>query len=151
MSAPRTNADRRGRVMAIVASIVVVAAVVAGIASIGLPGEQRQARLDQRRIEDLQRIAEAVELHHREHGQLPADLATAAARPGWDLGLLDPVSGEAYDYRPLQGDRFELCAVFTTDSGERDGAGWNAPLEWRHGAGRHCFNRDVRRVEKPGA
>ena len=151
MSAPGTNADRRGPVMAIVASMVVVAAVVAGIASIGLPGEQRQARLDQRRIEDLQRIAEAVELHHREHGQLPADLATAAARPGWDLGLLDPVSGEAYDYRPLQGDRFELCAVFTTDSGEREGAGWNAPLEWRHGAGRHCFNREVRRVEKPGA
>ena len=150
MSAPDTNADRRGRVMAIVASIVVVAAVVAGIASIGLPGEQRQARLDQRRVEDLQRIVEAIELHHREHGRLPADLATAAARPGWDLAL-DPVSGEAYDYRPLQGDHFEVCAVFTTDSGQRDGAGWNAPLEWRHGAGRHCFNREVRRVEKPGA
>ena len=38
MSAPHTNADRRGRVRAIVASMVVVAAVVAGIASIGLPG-----------------------------------------------------------------------------------------------------------------
>src|SRR3989339_672232 len=138
MSAPHTNADRRGRVMAIVASIVVVAAVVAGIASIGLPGEQRQARLDQRRIEDLQRIVEAVELHHREHGQRPAALAPAAARPGWGLALFDPVSGEAYEYRPLQGGRFELCAVFTTDSGERDGSGWSAPLEWRHGAGRHC-------------
>lgn len=151
MSAPYPNADRRGRVMAIVASLAVVAAVVAGIASIGLPGEQRQARLDQRRIEDLQRIVEAVELHYREGGRLPADLATAAARPGWDLALLDPVSGEAYEYRPLQGDRFELCAVFATDSGVRDGAGWNAPLEWRHGAGRHCFKRDVRRRDKPGA
>ena len=150
MSASRIPLDRRGRVMAIVASLVVIAAVVAGIASIGLPGAQRQARLDERRIEDLQRIVEAIELHHREHGQLPADLAAAASRPGWDLALLDPVSGEAYDYRPLQGDRFELCAVFTTDSGKR-GSGWNAPLEWHHGAGRHCFKRDVRRSERPSA
>ncbi len=151
MSASRIPLDRRGRVMAIVASLVVIAAVVAGIASIGLPGAQRQARLDERRIEDLQRIVEAVELHHREHGRLPADLATAAARPGWGLALLDPVSGEAYAYRPLQGDRFELCAVFATDSGRRGGPGWNAPLEWHHGAGRHCFKRDVRRSEKPRA
>lgn len=143
MSAPRANAGRRGRVMAGVASVVVVAAVVAGIASIGLPGEQRQARLDQRRIQDLQRIAEAVELHHREHGRLPADIAAAAARPGWDLPLLDPVSGKAYEYRPLRGDRFELCAVFATDTGRRDGTGWNAPLEWQHGAGRQCFPRRI--------
>ena len=106
MSAPHTNADRRGRVMAIVASIVVVAAVVAGIASIGLPGEQRQARLDQRRIEDLQRIVEAVELHHREHGQLPADLvvwavpaADAAAAPG-DQGTPTRVSARRRRPRP---------------------------------------------------
>ena len=151
MSASRMPPDRRGRVMAIVASLVVIAAVVAGIASIGLPGAQRQARLDERRIEDLQRIVEAIELHHREHGRLPADLATAAARPGWDLALLDPVSGEAYDYRPLQGDRFELCAVFATDSGKRGGPGWNPPLEWHHGAGRHCFKRDVDRSGKPRA
>ena len=151
MSASRIPVDRRGRVMAIVASLVVIAAVVAGIASIGLPGAQRQARLDERRIEDLQRIVEAIELHHREHGRLPADLSTAAARPGWDLALLDPVSGEAYDYRPLQGDRFELCAVFATDSGKRGSPGWNAPLEWHHGTGRQCFKRDVRPSERPGA
>ncbi|MFP7722382.1 hypothetical protein [Lysobacter sp. A3-1-A15] len=151
MSAPGTDGGTRGRMLAIVASVVVAAAVIAGIASIGLPGEQRQVRLDERRIEDLQRIVEAVELHHREHGRLPTDLAAASARPGWDLALIDPVSGEAYDYRPLQGKRFELCAVFASDSGERDGRGGNAPLEWRHGAGRHCFNREVRRAGKPGA
>lgn len=128
-----------GKWLLVLAGLVVVATVIGAIAVMGSPGEQRQMRIDEQRIQDLRSIEAAVRLHRNDEGSLPDDLATVDARPGVALDLADPQTGTPYEYKRTGTDAFELCAVFATDSAARK-ARRNWPgLEWAHGSGRHCF------------
>lgn len=131
-----------GRWLAIVASVAVVATVVAAVVVMGSPSAQREAKLDSRRVDDLNHIAQVIDRHFHVHGALPADLATLAAQPGQRLASTDPVDGTPYGYAVTGKRTYRLCAVFVTDTAERPPAGgrW-VPDEWNHGAGRQCFDR----------
>ena len=123
-----------GRPLLVAAFVVVVlAAIVAGLVLIGPRGEERARRIDERRVEDLRRITAAARLFHMRHDRLPPALSSMASEPGVSLDLLDPVSGEAYLYRMVGSDRYEICAVFDRESDEA------RPGFWSHGAGEHCF------------
>lgn len=71
-----------GRSLAIAASVVM-----------GPPSKQREARLDARRVQDLQRIVQAIDAYHANHKASPADMATLTAQPGWGLATTDPQRG----------------------------------------------------------
>lgn len=139
MSAPAPSGNA-GRWIAIVAGIVVLAAVIAAIAVMGSPSQQRLMRLDERRVDDLGRIAMAIDAYHKEHGRPPASLAALAAEPGVRLPQ-DPESRQPYGYEVLGKAEYRLCAQFDTDTAEAtDPQPWlRAP--WVHGAGRQCFKR----------
>ena len=62
MTAGHHGRDRAGRWLAIAASVAVVAAVIAAIWVMGTPSAQREAKLDSRRIDDLNHI---VKLRYR--------------------------------------------------------------------------------------
>ena len=131
-----------GRWLAIVASVVVVATVVAAVVVMGPPSKQRETRLDARRVQDLQRIVQAVEAYHANHKALPADMATLAAQPGWSVSTTDPQGGTPYAYE-VSGERtYRVCASFTTDTAKATAAPW-APDSWNHGIGRQCFQQSV--------
>ena len=130
-----------GRWLAIAASVVVVATVAAAIMAMGPPSAQRQAKLDQRRVQDLAHIANVVSLHVRDHAVLPSDLATLAAEPGRRLSITDPVDGSPYHYEVTGPRTYRLCASFATDTAHDAGAGSGMGDEWNHGSGRHCFDR----------
>lgn len=135
-----------GRWLMVAAALVVAAVVAAALWVIGPPSAQRQLRLDERRVGDLQRIARAIELHAEREGRLPRDLATLAAQPGQRLPVTDPATAAPYDYEVLDRQRYRLCAQFAIDTGRGpEGSGAWAPDEWRHGAGRHCFERRLDR------
>lgn len=133
-----------GRWLAIAACVVAVATVAAAIVVMGPPSAQREAKLDRKRVHDLNRIVQVVEQHVARHDTLPPDLATLAGQPGLRLAIVDPQSGAPYGYE-VTGDRaFRLCAVFATDTATRPAgaAPWNM-ADWHHGAGRQCFDREV--------
>lgn len=133
-----------GRWLAIVASVVVAATLVAALIAMGPPSRQRDARLDARRVQDLERIGQAVEDHFRSHRALPPDAAALAAMPGWGLSLSDPADGTPYAYA-VTGERgYRLCAGFATDTARAADARWGAG-GWNHGSGRQCFERSVPR------
>lgn len=139
MNAP-VAASRTGRWIAIVASVVVVAAIVAAIAVIGPPSRQRLLRLDERRVNDLQAIQLQVEMYRSQHGRMPASLAALATQPGVRVPR-DPASGQPYGYDAIGGDGYRLCAQFDTDTAQStDVPPWMRPT-WAHGAGRQCFKR----------
>ncbi len=146
MSAARTEA-RLGRWLAIVASVVVVATLVVAITVIGPPSAQREVKLDQRRMQDLERIVHVLSLYVRSHNALPPDLATLAGQPGQRLSITDPVDGTPYTYAATGKRSFRLCAVFATDTAKPPGDAepW-AQDDWNHGAGRQCFDRKPRPV-----
>lgn len=136
------SADRLGRGLAIAASMVVVATVVAAIRVMGSPAAQREAKLDSRRVDDLNHIVQVIEHYVELNDALPPDLTTLADQPGQRLSITDPVDGTAYGYEVTGKRTYRLCAVFFTDTAESPAAGgpWN-PDDWNHDAGRHCFDR----------
>lgn len=113
-------------------------------AKFGSPGSQRLALSDQRRSRDLEAIARMIKSRWvATRGQdpvLPASLAEWPESAG--LRLKDPVTGVPYRYRPVAGARYELCAVFETDT-------TILPEAMRHGVfrnhpkGEHCFAVDA--------
>ena len=135
-----------GRWLLVAAAVVVVATIVAAVATMGLPSTQREIRLDERRVRDLQRIVTAVDAYAANHGSLPPDLATLAAQPGLRLAIADPVDASPYSYEPTGERTFRLCAVFSTDTAEPPQAGdARVADEWLHGAGRQCFPRKLKK------
>ena len=128
--------------MAAVAIALVIAGIAGGLMILRSPAEERINRLDRRRVEDLQQIERAVNLHWTRQGRLPATLGEVSRAAGIRISANDPVTGEPYAYRPLDEKKFEVCAVFETAE----------PREvqissfWTHGAGRQCFQPTAREI-----
>lgn len=135
--------SRIGRTLVIVAAVVVAATVVAALMVTGLPGEQRIARLDERRVTDLQGIEAAIEDHARQQGTLPPSLVGLAGSTNRTLGLLDPETGAAYEYAAVDLRRYRLCARFGADSRAPAARTAGTVQGWQHPAGRHCFTRTL--------
>lgn len=138
------TARRSGTWIAGAVAVPVVATVMAALVVMGSPATQRQARFDERRVEDLQRIDTALRALHARDERLPPTLAEVAMAPGSRLGIVDPRSGQPYGYAIRGARSFRLCAVFETDTGTTP-PGRSRPVDadWEHGAGRHCFDRVV--------
>lgn len=133
-----------GRWLAIAASALVIATVVAAMLVMGSPGSQRESRLDRKREQDMERIAMAINARTVAGQPLPADLAGLAREPGRRLSITDPATDVPYVYQ-ITGDRsYRLCAVFTTDTAEESRKRWIDP-DWLHGRGSHCFDRKADR------
>ncbi len=137
-----------GKWLLVAAGVLAIGSIVGGFLLMGSPAHQRDLRMDQRRINDLQAIENAAQVHATGRGALPESLQALVARPGLSLATRDPVSGQPYGYTVLDASRIRLCAVFATDTAETHGGrrpGWQR--DWVHGAGPTCFER---RIEPAG-
>jgi hypothetical protein len=130
--------------LAIAASVVVIATVVAAILAMGSPGSQRESRLDRKREQDMERIAMAIDAHTRAGKPLPSDLASFAREPGRRLSTSDPATSAPYVYEVTGDHSYRLCAVFTTDTARESRMEW-VDQQWLHGSDRHCFDRKADR------
>jgi hypothetical protein len=120
--------------LAVAISVVVAAAVGAGVVLMGPPSEERARRLDERRVEDLRQVSFSVNLYNKWHERLPASLAELSEEPGLTFQSRDPVTAESYGYSVLEPAKYQLCAIFDRESTET-----RADMFWSHGGGRHCF------------
>jgi hypothetical protein len=121
------------RTLAIALVIVVAAAVTTGIVIIGSPSEERTRRLDARRVTDLQRISQSVEVYHTRHQRVPASLDELSQEPGLAIVARDPVTGQPYGYRSIDSGGYDLCATF-----DQETTGVRSDF-WSHGPGMQCF------------
>ncbi|MDX1418543.1 MAG: hypothetical protein R3181_01135 [Rubricoccaceae bacterium] len=124
-----------GTWLLLAAGAVVVAAVVAGLLTVGGAGEARLERLDRERLADLDRIERALARDRTR--PLPPSLDRDALALS-EADLTDPATGEPYGYRPLSDSTYELCATFALPStalGPRDP---HAPVG-AYAAGPHCY------------
>ena len=138
------SARRHSRTLGVLLTVVVVAAVSVAVYLMGSPAEERARRTDQRRVADLTSVARAVDLYWSRKGALPQSLQELAQMPGSRIRVNDPDSGEAYEYRALEGGNYELCGTFATDTGEGQAA--FGPGSWSHGSGRQCFPREAQKI-----
>ncbi len=124
----------------------VILLVVAGIWVAGSPAEARKERADDLRLGRLSELHYQLESHVREHGELPGSLRELEGdfTPRYDPRR-DPLTREPFEYEKLGDRRYEVCAVFATASDEDNPRYYGPGLRSTHGAGRHCFTRQVRR------
>jgi hypothetical protein len=138
---------------------IVVVGIILGFVATGSPATERKRAFDETRAKDLSQIASCIESYANKFEKLPTSLKdfTQTNMPYCTVKR-DPETKEPYEYRvitqlsPVSFDseegEFELCAVFSLDSGddidaERMYGSYNS--KWHeHNAGRSCDTEIVR-------
>ncbi|HEX9664217.1 MAG TPA: DUF5671 domain-containing protein [Patescibacteria group bacterium] len=104
----------RIKVLVILVSLTILAAIILGFMTVGSPSTERLRRFDDKRLSDLQSVqAEVINFWQRTR-RLPADLNELGQAAFWRLPV-DPQTYQPYDYQIIDDLSFELCAVFATD------------------------------------
>jgi len=125
---------------------VVSVAVLASFFVVGSPSEQKNRRLDDRRVSDLQYIQSEIVSFWQGKDRLPDELSELEDDLRGVVVPTDPETGEGYVYNILGDESFELCATFSTDSEGRTSEAFYYPYgsgNWDHGTGRVCFERTI--------
>ena len=127
--------------------LAVVLAVGYGIYLVGSPGGQRSQKFDARRVSDLQNISQTIDAYWELNEELPGALQDLQGSRSYYLrSIQDPATREPYEYRVLDGNQYQLCAVFATNSSQKE---QRVPRPssakfWDHGTGRTCFDLEAR-------
>ena len=133
------------RGLVIVAIVVVVATIGYSIYLVGTPGQQRDVRLDERRVEDLRDISRNINTYLELNNEMPASLQDLKGDRFHVDSIEDPETGLPYEYRAIEGTDYELCAIFSTDNSEgRDERRSFSETVWEHGIGLTCFQLEAR-------
>lgn len=140
------------KMLAWVVAIVVLASIVGGFFIVGTPSEQRERRLDEQRISNLQVLQSQIVNFWMQKEKIPQDLTELEDSISGFVVPKDPESGLSYEYIILSPLSFGLCATFKT-SGQNTGSlpGEVKPMmsddlfrqNWAHEAGRVCFARTI--------
>ena len=142
------GAKFRNAAFGVVSAVAVIAAFWMGLAVAGTPGQQRTVEADGTRVDNLRAVAHAVNIWHNralltyQNATLPGSLGQLV-RSG-DLTVdttIDPVTKAPYEYHVKAGNRYEVCADFTSSD-----IGHNIPMHsdfWHYGRGKTCFVLDA--------
>lgn len=132
--------------------VLVVVTIVVGFFIIGTPGDIREKKQDNIRVQDLQNIQWQVVNYWQQKEKLPTTLEDLKDPISYNVIPTDPVTKEPYEYAVKGPRAFQLCATFAQAGGATDPRGmpvepmmdgkW-VPENWQHDAGRMCFDRDI--------
>ncbi len=96
-------------------TLAMLIAVVYGFYISGSPFTARALKFDATRLNDFRQLKYAIESNVSSKGALPLSLDELSQ--GYvSISKKDPESGFPYEYQPVSGDSYKLCAVFSTDS-----------------------------------
>ncbi len=129
----------------------VIVIIIAAFFVTGSPFAAREEKLDERRVSDLQSIqSQIVYSYWTPKGALPNTISELRSDITGFVPPLDPVTGEAYEYKKTASTSFELCATFSAVSPKDTsryptyvGTGIFSNETWTHEAGRVCFTRTI--------
>lgn len=141
------------KVSAWTSSVIIFVAVVAGFFIVGSPATQRDRRFDEQRANNLQILQNEIVNYWTQKDILPSNLDALKNSISGFNPLVDPQTGQPYEYNIKSKLSFELCANFKKPSLN---SGLNAkerlPVQiysdpysdnWNHGVGRSCFERTI--------
>lgn len=145
-------------------TLMVAAVVVTGLFVAGSPAKERNRQLDEQRVNELQQIANAIDTTYDRDARLPSsldELKAGAKEFYYVSSIVDPKTGEHYEYIVTGDTTYDLCATFDDVTQQLDQFGRPTPApapvskpmmageyypgyrDWTHGAGRHCYSIDV--------
>jgi hypothetical protein len=144
----KTNINK---ILAVLLAVVALGGIIAGFFIVGTPGEQRDRRLDEARVSDLQNIQSEIINYWSQKEEMPASLLELEdSLSGFKIPI-DKDTNQEYEYRVVSDLSFELCANFASSNlNEKDRilqenyyAYDKYNQNWLHDAGRVCFDRDI--------
>lgn len=139
------------RTFGIIATAIVVIAIVWGFLIVGAPSTERQRKFDERRVQDFQAISsEMIVIVYEGYPvwntneppalqrPLPTTLKEAASLArNQRLNTIDPETSVPYEYIVIDETNYQLCASFNEARMQ------SYDIFWDHPAGRHCYEFDV--------
>ncbi len=132
-------------------TLAVVLAVGYGAVLVGFPAEQRLLKFDTRRVSDLQNISQTIDIYWEQNGELPGALEDLqGSRLYFVRSIRDPATQQPYEYRVIDGNQYQLCAVFATEPSQQEQRvprPYSANV-WDHGTGRVCFELEAQAPER---
>jgi len=131
--------------------VAVLATIITGFFIVGSPKNERLRRFDYERLGRLQEIQSQVINYWRSKEYLPVVLADLNDEISGFVAPVDPETNEPFEYRIIEPDKFELCAKFNLASEEDEMKYYSEPMyygkpnseNWKHDAGRVCFERKI--------
>lgn len=141
------------KVLAITVATVAIIALIAGMVINGSPVTRRNIRFDIERVSELSSIANSINhaADSMDDFRLPETLKSGVdSQEFWYSfdQIVDPETGEEYEYQILSETRYKLCANFhfssdTAESkGDRYGLSGHGDF-WQHQAGHDCYEIDA--------
>jgi hypothetical protein len=139
---------KRFKNFALITGILILAVLVASFAIVGLPQDQRAARFDEQRINDLSNIQYNVISYYQHKGEVPASLEDLDDSLSYSSVPTDPQTHAEYQYQKISTTSFKLCASFGTSYMEpgnvTDSYNKGALSSvWTHDKGTVCFARTI--------
>lgn len=144
--------EKESKTYAAGASLIAIAVLALGFMNSDTPKEVREMKLDDQQTQSLQEMQYRIEDHYRINKSLPEDTTMLY------VGGTEPTAPEgrdAYTYKIVDGDTYELCATFAYPS-QTTGMSVTEPSRispeeaiknpynnWDHTAGKTCFERTV--------
>ena len=141
-------ARRRSLKFGLAASIAVIASFCIGLGVAGTPSMQRHMEADQRRVQDVQMIANAISAWYKQSEieksglALPVSLSDLTGKGVSGSEIVDPETGVPYEYHPRTAPVYELCATFSAAEERSQPA---VTQFWHYHKGRTCFTLDASR------
>lgn len=102
-----------------VLSIFVIILIGIGIVDSGGPMATSGLKNDQKVISDFTNLDYAIEEYVTSNGKLPTGLSALTSNGG-SVKITDSKTGKMYDYKPLNKDSYQLCAIFSADKKKLD-------------------------------
>jgi Domain of unknown function (DUF5671) len=140
------HAKTRSLRFGIAAAAVVVVSFCIGLGVAGSPSAQRHIEADLKRVQDLQRIATAINIWHKRaqidksFAPLPATLGDLRAKGLSPSQIVDPETKIPYEYHAQSDATYQLCATFSAPEDQA-----RVTQFWHHGKGQTCFTLDASR------
>jgi len=139
------------KILAMVLSIIVLGSIIAGFFIVGSPGQQRDRRMDEERIMDLQNIQGEISNYWSRKEVVPASLADLEDSISGFKVPADPETKQPYKYKVTGDLAFELCATFGSSNLDEEERIMQETYyaydkynqNWTHYKGEVCFARII--------
>ncbi|MBU1289721.1 hypothetical protein KKG85_00530 [Patescibacteria group bacterium] len=132
---------------------IVIAVFASSLFIVESPTATRDRKMDNEVLSKLQSLDNSIRNYYLENEKLPVDFGELMAEFSY-LGYLgdkdfeNSATGERFEYIVKEEKTFELCANFRiSNEDESDISHDIYGKEWRHDAGRQCFERKIRETD----
>ena len=149
----KPGTSRIPKITSAVATFLSIGMLVLGFFLVGSPAKQRDIRMDERRVSDLQMTQNEIINYWQTKDKLPKELADLTDSVSGFTPPMDPETNVSYEYSVVAPLRFKLCANFKQPSPFQQSDAAAKPIyggyydstqdNWVHQTGNVCFERTI--------